>query len=188
MNIHGLTDENIWITNWYFAPVGFDNPTVTNLLKGLLEHELRLTLMLMVDNLGITKLGKKSKENLENPGIWVLIWEYSARAFEWIPNTIGLRWFKKMESCALDESSLSIGRVKPTIVMLRIFFYCYSSGFPFAECTAAGHHQWSSHPTQPPHHPSYSALVPCCSSPPHHLPPLPVRHLPRGHQGAQAPG
>ena len=48
-----------------------------------------------------------------NPGTWVLIWEYSARAFQWIPTWHGLDVFQKsLRSCALDESSLSIGRMK----------------------------------------------------------------------------
>ena len=43
-----------------------------------------------------------------NPGTWVLIWEYSARAFRWTPTWQGL---DALHPCALDESSLSIGRV-----------------------------------------------------------------------------
>ena len=55
----------------------------------------------------------KMLENDWNPGIWVLIWEHSARAFQWIPTWQGLNGFQKsLHSCALDERSLSIGRVK----------------------------------------------------------------------------
>ena len=59
----------------------------------------RLTLMLLVANLANTKWCKKPK--------------YSARAIQWIPIWQGLDDFQKsVHSCALDESSLSIWRVK----------------------------------------------------------------------------
>ena len=55
----------------------------------------------------------KTLKNDWNPGKWVLIWEYSARAFQWIPRWQGLDGFQKsLHPCALDESSKSIGRVK----------------------------------------------------------------------------
>ena len=48
-----------------------------------------------------------------NPGIWVLIWEFSARAFQWKPTWQGLDGFQEtLRLCALDESNLSIARVK----------------------------------------------------------------------------
>ena len=44
-----------------------------------------------------------------------LIWEYSARAIQWIPTWQGLDGFQKsLRSCASEESSLSIGRVNPS--------------------------------------------------------------------------
>ena len=50
--------------------------------------------------------------NYWNPGNCVLIWENSARTFQWIPTWQGLDSFQKsLRSCALDKSSLSIGRV-----------------------------------------------------------------------------
>ena len=71
-----------------------------------------LTLMLLVANLANTKSCKKAKKNDWNPDKWVLIWEYSVRAFQWIPTWQGLDGFQKsLHSCALDESSLSIERV-----------------------------------------------------------------------------
>ena len=71
-----------------------------------------LTLMLLVTNLTNTKL-RKNLENDWNPGKWVLTWKYSARAFKWIPTWQGLDDFQKsLHPCVLDESSLSIGRVK----------------------------------------------------------------------------
>ena len=79
------------------------------------------TLMLLVANLANTKKAKNTKNYL-NPGKWVLIWEYSARAFQWIPTWQGLDFFQKsLSPCALEESSVSIGRVKmwiASIVML----------------------------------------------------------------------
>ena len=47
-----------------------------------------------------------------NPGKWVLIWQCSVWAFQWIPTWQGLDGFQKcLHPCPLDESSLSIGRV-----------------------------------------------------------------------------
>ena len=55
----------------------------------------------------------KKPEICRNPGKWVLIWEYSARAIQWIPTWQCLDVFQKsLHSCALNESSVSIGRVK----------------------------------------------------------------------------
>ena len=59
--------------------------------------------------------GAKTLENDWNPGKWVLIWEYSVRAIQWIPTWRGLDGFQKsLQSCPLDESSPSIGRVNPS--------------------------------------------------------------------------
>ena len=46
---------------------------------------------------------------------WVLIWEYWARAIQWIPTWQGLdsfQWY--LRPCALDKNSLRIGRVTPS--------------------------------------------------------------------------
>ena len=57
-------------------------------------------------------MGKNIK-NDQNPGKWVLIWQYSTRAFQWIPTWQGLDGFQNfLDPRALDKSSLSIGRVK----------------------------------------------------------------------------
>ena len=54
----------------------------------------------------------KNLKNYWNPGIWVPIWEYSVRAFRWIPTWQGLDGLQRsLYFCALDESSLSIGSV-----------------------------------------------------------------------------
>ena len=54
----------------------------------------------------------KILENCWNPGRWVLIWEHSARAFQWVPTQHSCDDFhKSLHSCALDESSLRIERV-----------------------------------------------------------------------------
>ena len=55
----------------------------------------------------------KIQKNHWNPGSWVLIWEYSMRAIQRVPTRQGLDGFQKsLHFCALDESRLSIGRVK----------------------------------------------------------------------------
>ena len=65
----------------------------------------QLTLMLLVANLANTKWCKKLINDW-NPSTWVLIWQYSARAIQWIPTWQSLRPY------ALDESCISIGGVK----------------------------------------------------------------------------
>ena len=75
-----------------------------------------ITLMLLVAHLANTKRCKKHEMWL-NPGIWVLIWEYSVRAIQWIPTWPGLDGFQESQHrCAFDESSLSIEA-------LKIFFF-----------------------------------------------------------------
>ena len=64
-----------------------------------------LTHMLQEANLGKYKMMQNPLENDRNPGKWVLIWEFSARAFQWIPTRQGLDDFREsLRSCALDES------------------------------------------------------------------------------------
>ena len=76
------------------------------------QANLNLTLMLMVATLAYTKRGKNPNKWNWNPGKWVLIWEYLVRVFQWIPIWQGLYGFhKSLRPCALDENSLSIGRV-----------------------------------------------------------------------------
>ena len=71
-----------------------------------------LTLMLLMANLVNTKWCKKKlKKNDWNSSTWVLIWECSARAIQWIPTWHSLDGFQKsLRPCALDKSSLSNGR------------------------------------------------------------------------------
>ena len=77
-----------------------------------LLHICYSTLMLLGANLSKTKW-YKNLENDWNPGTWVLIWEFSVRAFQWILTLQGFCGFlKSLRPCPLDESSLSIGRVK----------------------------------------------------------------------------
>ena len=74
--------------------------------------------MLLVANLAIQIMQKKTRKKEWNPGTWVLIWEYSARAIQWIPIWQGLDGFQKyLLPCAMDESSLSIGRVNPFVLI-----------------------------------------------------------------------
>ena len=73
------------------------------------------TLMLLVANLENRNYAKNLKNDW-NPGIWVLIWEYSARAIQWILTWHGLDGFQKsLRPCALDKSSPSIGRVNTAV-------------------------------------------------------------------------
>ena len=87
------------------------------------QHQhIRLTLMLLVASLANTKWYKNMK-NVWNPGKWVLIWEYSMRAIQWIPRWEGLDGFQKsLRPCALDEFSLNIGRVKTLQHMVSALF------------------------------------------------------------------
>ena len=62
-----------------------------------------------------------------NLGIGVLIWGYSARAFQWLPTWQGLDDFQKsLLTCALDESSLSIGRFKQALFIHKPLAGCYA--------------------------------------------------------------
>ena len=61
----------------------------------------------------------KTWKNYWNPCKWVLIWEYSAWAFQWILTWQGLDDIRKyLRLCALYESSLSIGRVNVVFAVL----------------------------------------------------------------------
>ena len=60
-----------------------------------------LTLALLVANLVNRKLSEKKLRNDRSPGTWVLIWEYSSRAIQWIPTWQGLGVFQKsLHPCA----------------------------------------------------------------------------------------
>ena len=95
------------------------------------------TLMLLVANLANTKWSKIS-ENDWNPGRWVLIWEHSSRAIQWIPTWQGLVGFQRcLRSCAFDESSLSIGRVKRKLLTHQTVFRPWGIVCLVAECEIA---------------------------------------------------
>ena len=69
---------------------------------------ISLTIMLLVANMVITKWCKKP-ENDWNPGKWVLIWEYSTRAIQWIPIWQGLDGFlKSSRPCTLTKVPLAL--------------------------------------------------------------------------------
>ena len=83
--------------------------------------------MLLVADFVNPKWCEKSK-NDRNPGKWVLIWESSSSALLWIPTWQGLDGFQKsLHPCALDENSLSIGRVKSMHVYTIVFHSISSS-------------------------------------------------------------
>ena len=73
------------------------------------------TLMLLLVNLA----NAKNLKNDLNPGKWVLIWEGSARAFQWIPTRQCSDGFQNcLHSCVLEESSLSIERVNLLVLTM----------------------------------------------------------------------
>ena len=51
----------------------------------------------------------------------VFIWKYSARAIQWIPTWQGLDGFQRsLCPCALNKSSLNIGRVKEIFLLATL--------------------------------------------------------------------
>ena len=56
--------------------------------KLIISFMISLILMLLVTNLANTKW-RKHQKNHWNPGIWVLIWEYSVSAIQWVPTWQG---------------------------------------------------------------------------------------------------
>ena len=82
-----------------------------------------LTFMLLVANFANSKWCEKP-ENDWNPSKWVLMWEYSVRAIQWIPTWKGLGFQKYLGPDAWDESSCSIGMVKwlyPSFLCVQYF-------------------------------------------------------------------
>ena len=76
------------------------------------QYSASLTLMLLVANLANIKWCRK-------PGKWLKHWQMGthlrvlSEIFPMNTNKIGFRWFQKhLHPCALEESSLSIGRAK----------------------------------------------------------------------------
>ena len=71
----------------------------------------------------------KKLKNDWNPYTWGLIWEYSARAFKWIPTWQGGDRFQKSSlPCPSDESSLIIRRVKSILASTYDFWQELWSG------------------------------------------------------------
>ena len=90
-------------------------------------------------NLANTKWCKQPG-NYWNPGKWVLIWEYSTRAIQWIPTGQGLDGFQiYLRSCSLDESCLSIGGVNVNFAIgsLLPFRYVFLLGIHVSHCVHA---------------------------------------------------
>ena len=81
--------------------------------RELVSSSKILNLMLLVAAyLANTKSETKNLKNDWNPDIWVLIWEYTVRAFQTKPTWQGLNGFQK-SLCPLDRRShLRIGRVR----------------------------------------------------------------------------
>ena len=85
---------------------------------------------------------QKTLKNDWNPDIWVLIWEYSGRAIQWIPTWQGLDLFQIfLHTCAWDKSSFSIGRVKSHLLMFKRL---YMKGLPSVPWWTSGrrHCHW----------------------------------------------
>ena len=101
-----ITAEQSWTYNsgWQHATTRTNGANII-----IVQNSDTLTLMLLVAN----HTNTKSCENHEkkwNPGTWVRIWEYSARVSQCIPTWQGFQ--KSLRSCAVEESSLSIRRVR----------------------------------------------------------------------------
>ena len=82
---------------------------------------------------------KQCKRNRKWPKcrLWVLIYEYSERAIQWIPTWQGLEVFQKyLRPCALDRSSLSIGRVRQ---WERVFNMKFFAAVPFGRRAIIGY-------------------------------------------------
>ena len=63
----------------------------------------------------------KNYRNDWNPGTWVLTWEYSVRVIQWKAAWQGLDGFQNsLHPSALDESSLSIGRINQGKIIIYI--------------------------------------------------------------------
>ena len=81
-----------------------------------------------------------------NPGEWVLIWEFSAIAIQWIPTWQGLNGFQKcLHPCALGKRILSIGRVKfglskisESICPVMMYVFTHLSWCPIGVVTDQG--------------------------------------------------
>ena len=90
---------------------------IFQVFKTLLLGRYFLTLMRPVADLNMKKWTK--------PWNMILIWEYSARAFQWRPTWQGIGYQRSLHPRALDKSSLSIGRVKNVRLfeLFKLTFY-----------------------------------------------------------------
>ena len=110
---HGIKRTSTYVVGCFICNKVF---TTMQQVPQVTAHNL--TLMLLGINLTNAKRCKKNLKNDRNPGKLGLIWEYSARAFQWVPTRQGLDGFhKSLRHCTLDKSSLSIGRVKCDIML-----------------------------------------------------------------------
>ena len=90
-------------------------------------YNLSLILMLLVANLANTKWCEKYEK-------WPKPWHMGTHlrvldeSFSMNINMTGIQWFSKiLASCALDESSLSSGRVKKAIKVNKEKYYNFNS-------------------------------------------------------------
>ena len=76
----------------------------------------------------------KKLKNDRNPGLWVFIWEYSARANQWIPTWQGLDGYQKsLHPCALRKVALALEGFKEILefklnplLRNKVFFIKYA--------------------------------------------------------------
>ena len=86
---------------------------------------------------------QKTWKITKNPGKWVLIGEYSVRAIQWIPTLQSYDDFQKsLCPCALDQSSLSIGRVNLIVSFAHTWHQHWRHVRPFHwSCQQSSPHQ-----------------------------------------------
>ena len=97
---------------------------LTNLLLGLGQEgkETHFNPYAAGTKFGYNKMIQKTLEMTET----LANWYSSARAIQWIPTWRDLYGFQKyLRPCALDESNLSIERVKNCLSRTLIVYWCY---------------------------------------------------------------
>ena len=100
---------------------GWPRWDVLGCLSEILLKEITLCCWWLI--LPIQNSAKKA-EKWPKPWLVVFIWEYSARANQWIPTWQGLDGYQKsLHPCAFDKNSLSISKVKAWLRLITAEFY-----------------------------------------------------------------
>ena len=124
------------------GPLGKSNPVMSSnfraskLISGLVEIEVTSpTWQVKICWWLIFPFQYNARILKNHPGKWVLIWEYSTRAIQWIPTWQDLDGFQtSLCSCALDEGSLSIGSVNFEPWMLMRIFSIHGDDYCSGNC------------------------------------------------------